>query len=136
MRDAVRSDGDVEQPVMPVTSDPVLSPSGTRCAFCEHVNPPAAKYCNECASDLQLILCELCSAVNRRGMPQCHKCGGALIEQSTEPPVAAPPVATPSATMTSRPRSIRPLVAVIAVLAAVTIGARASEVRLWATPRR
>jgi len=60
------------------TADGRMASAGAQCAFCGHRNPSAAKYCNECAADLQLALCPSCSAVNRRDMPQCHKCGASL----------------------------------------------------------
>jgi hypothetical protein len=70
------------------------SATAPRCAFCEHLNPPSAKYCNECAADLQLTLCGRCSAVNRRDRSHCHKCGVALpqqehrVEQAASVPVS------------------------------------------------
>jgi len=64
----------------PTVNVPPTQATGARCAFCGHVNPPDARYCNECAADLKLTLCEQCSAVNRQGMSNCHKCGARLVD--------------------------------------------------------
>lgn len=48
------------------------------CSFCSHVNPPRAKFCNECASPLHLKPCRRCNAVNARDAQACYRCGAAL----------------------------------------------------------
>jgi hypothetical protein len=103
-----------------VTDATLSSPTGARCAFCEHVNPPGAKYCNECAADLALVLCGQCAAVNRRGMSNCHKCGATLVEPrpQTEPPAPSVP-----ATVPPPPRSRRLLGALLALAGAIALGA-------------
>ena len=47
------------------------------CAFCGHRNPAGAKFCNDCASPLQLKPCERCNAVNDQAATSCYKCGAA-----------------------------------------------------------
>ena len=44
------------------------------CAFCDHRNPPGAKFCNDCASPLQLKPCPECDAVNDQAATNCYKC--------------------------------------------------------------
>ena len=99
-------------------ADKAMTPGG-RCSFCGHDNPPSAKYCNECAADLQLTLCPACSAVNRRGMNHCHKCGASLITAPTETivlPARESPAAEPAPAPT---RSRIPVFVVIAALCVV-----------------
>src|SRR5947209_3408003 len=48
------------------------------CAFCDHRNPPGAKFCNDCASPLHLKPCKDCDAVNDHAWAYCHHCGGAF----------------------------------------------------------
>ena len=95
------------------------SSAGARCAFCDHLNPADAKYCNECAADLQLMLCPECSAVNRRGMPHCHKCGAGL--PHPQPVVERLAASEVSATARLQPRR-RSVVAPLALLAIVGAG--------------
>src|SRR5215472_2232537 len=45
------------------------------CAFCDHHNPAAAKFCNTCGSPLHLRPCNQCDAVNDQSASNCHKCG-------------------------------------------------------------
>ena len=45
------------------------------CAFCDHRNPPGAKFCNDCASPLQLKPCPQCDAVSDQAATNCYKCG-------------------------------------------------------------
>jgi ribosomal protein L40E len=52
--------------------------SRLRCLFCEHVNPAAAKFCNECGSPLHLRPCLACNAVDARSAANCYKCGAPL----------------------------------------------------------
>ena len=66
------------------TADGPMAIPSARCSFCGHDNPAAAKYCNECAADLQLALCPSCSAINKRDMSQCHKCAASLHAISQE----------------------------------------------------
>ena len=46
-----------------------------QCLFCNHVNPGAASFCNECGSQLDLQPCGQCGAVDSRQAKSCHKCG-------------------------------------------------------------
>lgn len=47
------------------------------CSFCDHRNPGDARYCNACASPLNLKPCKQCDAVNERAAKNCYKCGAA-----------------------------------------------------------
>jgi len=47
------------------------------CAFCDHRNPPGARFCNECSSPLELKPCRQCDAVNEQDATTCHSCGAA-----------------------------------------------------------
>ena len=57
--------------------------SASTCAFCRHANPAGAKYCNECASPLELKPCRACEAVNAKTATACHRCHAAF---AAEPP--------------------------------------------------
>src|SRR5947208_557923 len=48
------------------------------CRFCDHDNPPDARFCNACGSPLYLKPCPQCEAVNDSAAPQCYQCGTAL----------------------------------------------------------
>jgi hypothetical protein len=48
------------------------------CAFCHHHNPAGAKFCNDCASPLQLKPCNQCDAINDLAATRCHNCGAAF----------------------------------------------------------
>jgi hypothetical protein len=48
------------------------------CCFCAHLNPAGAKFCNECASPLNLKPCQACNAVNPRDGQACYRCGATL----------------------------------------------------------
>lgn len=71
------------------------------CAFCHHHNPAGARFCNECASPLQLKPCNRCDAVNDQAATNCHHCGAAFpVPLGRSPatslypaPRAAPPTA-------------------------------------------
>ncbi len=101
--------------------------ASVHCSFCGHDNPAAAKYCNECAADLQLALCSACSAVNRRDMAQCHKCGASLHATSQES-ATLPAVAETAPEPSPPPRHRRviafALMAVIGVIAAASAAYR------------
>ena len=45
------------------------------CPFCDHHNPVAAKFCNDCGSPLHLKPCNQCDAVNHQAATNCYKCG-------------------------------------------------------------
>ena len=51
------------------------------CRFCDHDNPPDARFCNECGSPLYLKPCPQCEAVNESTATQCYQCGAALPKQ-------------------------------------------------------
>lgn len=59
------------------------------CPFCDHRNPAGAKFCNDCASPLDLKPCKQCDAINHQDATSCYKCGAAY------PVVSSPPEATP-----------------------------------------
>jgi hypothetical protein len=72
------------------------------CAFCDHRNPPGARFCNDCASPLDLKPCRQCDGVNDQAAPTCHRCGAsypesaasgemALSSAADAPPGRAPP---------------------------------------------
>jgi hypothetical protein len=56
------------------------------CPFCNHRNPPGAKFCNECGSPLHLAPCEICGAVNNLTDTHCWQCDAAL----RDPGISAP----------------------------------------------
>ena len=45
------------------------------CPFCDHHNPVAAKFCNDCGSPLHLKPCNQCDAINHQAATNCHQCG-------------------------------------------------------------
>ena len=59
------------------------------CPVCDHRNPTGAKYCNDCASPLQLKPCRQCDAVNDKAATNCYNCGAAY------PALFSTPDATP-----------------------------------------
>jgi ribosomal protein L40E len=59
-----------------------------QCLFCNHANPPGAKFCNDCGSPLHLKLCKQCEAVNGQVAKNCYKCGTELPALSTAPEAA------------------------------------------------
>ena len=59
------------------------------CPFCDHRNPAAAKFCNDCASPLHLKPCKQCDAVNDQAATNCYECGAAC------PVLFSTPEATP-----------------------------------------
>ena len=87
------------------------------CPFCDHRNPASAKFCNDCASPLDLKPCNQCNAVNHQAATNCYKCGAecpALFTTPEATPVSSaadpttPPLATPgdvdvTATVTQPP---------------------------------
>jgi Double zinc ribbon len=56
-----------------------------RCSFCEHANPLAAKFCNECGSPLNLKPCPQCDAVNGATSKACYMCGAFFPIRGSEP---------------------------------------------------
>jgi hypothetical protein len=50
----------------------------TECSFCQHANPPDAKFCNACGAPLYLLPCPHCGAVNDATASVCHQCAGKL----------------------------------------------------------
>ena len=57
----------------------------SRCNFCDHGNPPGAKYCNDCGSPLNFKPCTDCGAVNEVTVPinSCYKCGAKFPDEDT-----------------------------------------------------
>lgn len=53
------------------------------CCFCTHLNPPGAKFCNECASPLHLKPCTRCDAVNARDAEACYRCAALFQAEPT-----------------------------------------------------
>ena len=53
----------------------------SKCNFCDHGNPPGAKYCNDCGSPLNFKPCRECGAVNEGPVPRCYKCGAKFLDQ-------------------------------------------------------
>ncbi len=49
-----------------------------RCAVCGTLNPPGAKFCNECGARLLSLTCPTCGATNRPGARFCNECGTQL----------------------------------------------------------
>jgi hypothetical protein len=47
------------------------------CPVCDHRNPTGARFCNDCASPLQLKPCKQCDAVNDQAATNCYNCGAA-----------------------------------------------------------
>ena len=58
------------------------------CSFCQHANPPEAKFCNAGGGPLNLVSCPHCGAVNEIGAIGCHRCAGKLEGRADGP---APP---------------------------------------------
>jgi hypothetical protein len=54
--------------------------STSPCRFCRHVNPPAAKFCNECGSPLHLRPCPNCDAITDATAQACHQCGASFVD--------------------------------------------------------
>jgi ribosomal protein L40E len=49
-----------------------------QCSFCQHTNPPDAKFCNTCGGALDLAPCPHCGAVNDATASTCRQCSGSL----------------------------------------------------------
>ncbi|MEF8700022.1 MAG: zinc ribbon domain-containing protein [Candidatus Accumulibacter sp. UW26] len=49
-----------------------------QCLFCDHENPPDARFCNDCGSPVDMQACNACGAINKRTSSHCYKCGSAL----------------------------------------------------------
>src|SRR5215813_7164803 len=67
------------------------------CCLCDHHNPAAAKFCNDCGSPLHLRQCNQCDAVNDQAATNCYQCGAecpALPGATSASPAADP---TPAA---------------------------------------
>jgi hypothetical protein len=60
-----------------------------QCLFCDHVNPAAAKFCNECGEPLHLKPCKQCEAINDRAARTCYQCGIADPALDSAPEAAA-----------------------------------------------
>ncbi|MGD9031130.1 MAG: adenylate/guanylate cyclase domain-containing protein [Desulfobacteraceae bacterium] len=55
-----------------------------KCPKCQHENPDDAKFCNECATKLELV-CPECGKVNPPGSKFCNECAHGLSTPSAEP---------------------------------------------------
>ncbi len=58
------------------------------CPFCEHPNPAAAKFCNDCGSPLHLKPCRQCDAINDGSVNFCYMCGAPFAERASDSAVA------------------------------------------------
>src|SRR5207344_2746490 len=69
------------------------------CPFCDHHNPAAAKFCNDCGSPLHLKPCSRCGAVNHQAATNCYKCSAeypaSLTTPKATPMLPAADVGTP-----------------------------------------
>jgi hypothetical protein len=102
------------------------------CAFCDHRNPADARYCNACASPLDLKPCKRCDAVNDHAATCCHSCGAAYPALPHEGPgtgdALVPEAPPPRAEPSTRPRwhrreTRRFVVAVVIAVIALGYGA-------------
>ena len=59
------------------------------CSFCDHRNPAGARFCNDCASPLQLKPCKRCDAVNHASATACYRCGANYPAPQKPDPVLA-----------------------------------------------
>ena len=60
------------------------------CSFCQHTNPPDAKFCNSCGAPLYLVPCPHCGALNEITASACHQCARTL-QGRTDLAVPPPP---------------------------------------------
>ena len=60
----------------------------SQCPFCEHSNPAAAKFCNDCGSPLHLKPCRQCDAINDGSVKFCYMCGAPFAERASDSAVA------------------------------------------------
>lgn len=73
----------IERPGQRMLSMPMY-----RCSFCEHANPLAAKFCNECGSPLNLKPCPQCDSVNGATSKACYMCGAFFPLRGSDPEAA------------------------------------------------
>ena len=77
------------------------------CRFCEHVNPPDAKFCNACGGALHLVPCSRCGAVNDVTATSCYQCHSPLPGRgNSTPEIPQPAAELPKAAPRSRTRAI------------------------------
>ena len=50
-------------------------PAIIRCRRCEAPNPPHARFCNQCGTELQGATCTACGAAMAQGARFCNQCG-------------------------------------------------------------
>jgi ribosomal protein L40E len=62
-----------------------------RCLFCQHDNPAAARFCNECGTPLDLRPCTSCNAVDSRQATACYRCGTPFAPAPARSPASAEP---------------------------------------------
>ena len=60
-----------------------MSDSSLQCPQCQHANPAGAKFCNACATPLQLF-CPSCGTGNLLGAKFCHQCATPLAGPSPD----------------------------------------------------
>jgi hypothetical protein len=95
------------------------------CAFCGHRNPAGARFCNDCASPLELKPCKQCDGVNDHAATSCHHCGEAYpVPAGTPERTGALLSADPAPDFDATGRSLTPRELIVAALAAiVSLGA-------------
>src|SRR5262245_30261946 len=74
----------------------LMSDSSLQCPQCQHANPAGAKFCNACATPLQLF-CPSCGTGNLPGAKFCQQCATPLTSPAPDAPrTHVPLVYTPS----------------------------------------
>jgi len=100
----------------------------SQCLFCDHDNPPGAKFCNECGSPLHLRPCWQCNAINDVASESCYKCGAAYAPAS---PSSAGDAPTPVETDLPDPSLAATATATTTTLAASDSGRAVRGSRSW-----
>ena len=74
----VRPSTQPHRPLRNTTNTTTMSAFPLRCPSCDHGNPAAAKFCNNCGLPVHLQPCGNCEAINDRTANRCYKCGSPL----------------------------------------------------------
>jgi ribosomal protein L40E len=98
------------------------------CRFCEHVNPPDAKFCNACGGALHLVPCSRCGAVNDVTATTCYQCRDPLSGRGKSTPEIPQPAAEPPK---SAPRSHAHAIVGTAIFAVVVVAGYFSYRQAW-----
>jgi ribosomal protein L40E len=88
------------------------------CRFCEHVNPPDARFCNACGGPLHLLPCSSCGAVNDVTANTCYQCHSPLPGRGKAAPEVPQPLAGPPKAL---PRPHARIILGSAILAVLTL---------------